>query len=120
MEFNCKICGREEDSERWISDVKKQVEENQICTHCLHWKTQQTLDDTERGNHNFAIVGGVHYTLHPASSGYFKGFGGRKFIFKFFDDESIVECENVWCQGTIPPGYWRDRMPDNAEIINVR
>lgn len=119
MKFNCKICGQEEDSERWISDVKKQVEENQICTHCLHWKEQHILDETERGNHKYAIVNGVHYTLHPDTNiNIFRGFGGSKFIFRFFDDGSEVECRNVWCQGNIPDGYWREQMPDNAEIVN--
>lgn len=110
----CKICGTEEDTARWIDSAANKMREHKMCQNCLHWYEQLQLDKTERGPHGYAIIKGKHYTLLPATNGYFKGFGGRKFIFKFFDDESIVECENVWYQGTVPEGYWKELMPDNA------
>lgn len=112
----CKYCGKEENSERWIPDTKAAIEKEQCCLTCYHWMEQHELDKTERGEHGYAIVNGVHYVLYPHTDAeVFKGFGGRKFTFKFNDGHETI-CDNVWCQGDIPEGYWRDLMPDNATL----
>lgn len=110
--FTCVICGTEENTERWINgDV---LETFQMCQSCNHWREQNELDKTERGEHRYAIINGVHYVLQPHSvAEVFRGFGGRKFNIKFNDGYETM-CDNLWCQGTIPEGYWRDMMPDNA------
>ena len=112
----CKYCGAEEESERWIPDVKTKIEKEEICHSCYHWMEQYDLDKTERGEHGYAIVNGVHYVLCPHTDAeIFRGFGGRKFYFKFNDGYETM-CDNVWCQGVIPDGHWRDLMPDNVTM----
>ena len=112
----CKYCGKEEDSERWIPNTKAAIEKEQCCITCYHWMEQHNLDKTERGEHGYAIVNGVHYVLCPHTDAeIFRGFGGRKFYFKFNDGYETM-CDNVWCQGVIPDGHWRDLMPDNATM----
>ena len=114
--FVCKICGRQEDTERWING--EELEQHKMCTSCNHWREQDVLDHTERGEHGFAIINGVHYVLCPHTDAeVFRGFGGRKFQIKFNDGYETM-CDNLWCQGDIPDGYWRDKMPDNAIFIN--
>jgi hypothetical protein len=113
--FICKICGAEENTERWfnVSDLEK----HQMCQSCNHWREQHELDKYERGEHGYAIFAGTHYTLLPHTDAQiFRGFGGRKFTVKFSDGYETV-CDNVRCQGDIPEGYWRDKMPDNVEFI---
>ena len=61
--FTCKICGESVDSEHYIPETEKKLVENQICTTCLHWKEQHELDQTERGEHNFAIINGLTICL---------------------------------------------------------
>ena len=112
----CKYCGCEEDSERWIPEVKAKIEENEYCMRCYHWSEQMEMDKTERGEHGYAIIGGVHYVLCPHTDT-FKGFYGRKFNIKFNDGYETM-CDNLWCQGEIPEGHWREQMPDNAIFIN--
>ena len=114
----CKYCGAEENSERWIPDVKKAIEKNELCHSCYHWNEQMELDKTKRGEHGYAIVNGTHYVLCPHTDAeVFRGFGGRKFNIKFNDGYETM-CDNLWCQGEIPEGHWREQMPDNAIFIN--
>lgn len=119
-EIICCICGKKEDASRWIDSVGKTLTEHQMCFECNHWRENHELDITERKEHCYAIVDGVHYVLYPASEGntFVKGFGGARFKFEFFDG-TVVECDNVWCQGDISKAhpYWHKLMPDNARII---
>jgi hypothetical protein len=113
--FICKICGLEEDSDRWYNS--NELETHCMCQHCNHWREQHELDRTERGEHGYAIYNGTHYVLKPHTDAVaFKGFGGRKFKVKF-NDGFETECDNMWCQGDIPDGHWRDLMPDNVTYI---
>lgn len=110
--FTCKICGAEENTERWLNGYD--LEEHQMCQRCNHWREQHELDKTKRGEHGYAIFEGTHYVLLPHTDAeVFKGFGGRKFTVKFNDGYETV-CDNMWCQGDIPEGYWREQMPDNV------
>ena len=115
--FTCKICGESVDSEHYIPETEKKLVENQICTTCLHWKEQHELDQTERGEHNFAIINGTHYVLclHTDAQ-VFRGYGGRRFTIKFHDGH-VATCDNLWCQGDIDIDHWRNLMPDNAVFI---
>ena len=113
----CKYCGKEEDTEHWVPETKAALENEECCFSCHHWKTQYELDKTERGEHGYAIIDGTHYVLLPHTDvAIFKGYGGRKFVFKFNDGYETM-CDNVWCQGDIPDGHWRDLMPDNASWV---
>ena len=110
--FICKICGKEENTERWTNG--KELETHQMCQTCNHWREQHELDKTERGEYGYAIFNGVHYVLKPhIDAEVFRGFGGRKFTVMFNDGHETI-CDNMWCQGDIPEGYWREQMPDNV------
>ena len=114
----CSLCGAEEDTERWIPSVAKKIQAFGICQECLFWREQTTLDDTERGPHRWAVINGTHYVLDEHTDAVaFKGFGGHNFRIRFKDGFE-TECDNLWCQGDIPAGYWRDLLPDNAEFVN--
>lgn len=111
MEFECKICHQKEETNNWTNG--KILKEHQLCLECNHWRENHEADVEP---YTYAIVDGGHYRLLPPTNFAFKGFGGRMFTFKF-KDGTIRNCNNVWFQGKIPEGYWRDLMPDNAEII---
>lgn len=115
--ITCCVCGKEENPANWIESMQKELTKHQLCFTCNHWRKQNELDHTTRGEHGYAIVNGGHYTLNKPTNSYFKGFGGRKFKFEFLDG-SVVECDNVWFQGNITDAHphWREIMPDNAEI----
>ena len=117
MKIICKICGAEEESNRWIPETKEEVEKEQMCFSCLHWARQHRLDLTERGEHGWAVINGIHYVLCPHTDlNWPRGMGGAEKRIRFFDGYETI-CDNLWCQGDIPSGHWRDLMPDNAKFI---
>ena len=114
----CRICGKVEDSDRYIPDTKKSIELNECCFRCLHWHDQMMLDAVERGEHKWAVINGTHYVLcEHTDAEVFRGYGGHKFKIRFNDGYETI-CDNLWCQGDIPEGYWRELKPDNAKFIN--
>ena len=71
----------------------------------------------ERGEHGWAVIDGKHYVLLPHTDlNWPRGMGGAKMRIRFFDGYETI-CDNLWCQGEIPSGYWRDLMSDNAKFI---
>lgn len=106
----CHICGKTEDLSQWIN--ANEMHERQMCFECNFWQNNLEADKTRK----WAVINGGHYVLESHTDGYFKGFGGQKFIIRFFDGH-IEECDNLWHQGEIPEGYWREQFPDNAEFI---
>ena len=113
----CKICGTEEESEKWISYTKEKIEEKQMCFNCLHWLEQYYLDCTEREKHGYAIINGIHYVLCPHTDiNWPRGMGGVKKRIRFFDGYETI-CNNIWCQGEVPSGHWKVLMPDNAKFV---
>lgn len=117
MTHICKICGTVEEPTRWIPKMEKQLKERTLCFGCNHWETQRLLDQTERGEHQWAVINGVHYVFLPHTGlEWPRGMGGVNHKIQF-NDGTIVECDNVWCQGNIPEGYWRNIFPDNAKFI---
>lgn len=115
--IKCKICGAEENLDKWNEECKEQLKERQMCFTCNHWQNNYEKD-MAGGTHDYAIFQGKHYRLlgEDECLSPFKGHGGVRFIFKF-KDKAIRECRNVWCQGDIPEGYWREKMPDNVESM---
>lgn len=112
-EIKCKICGSLEDPDQYIPKVYKTLHENHICMSCFHWNEQLLLDREVRGEHEWAVIGGVHYVIRPDdSNAYFKGHGGSEFKIRFFDGTEIIT-HNLWCQGVIPD-TWKDKFPNNA------
>lgn len=114
MKIKCKICGKEEDTSNWLN--REELEKHQMCFDCNFWREKQEID-AQRPEHTWAVIDGVHYYLNPHTDSYFKGFGGRNFRIRF-NDGFETECDNVWCQGDVPEGYWREQFPDNAKFVN--
>lgn len=110
--MKCKKCGKEISFEYLNSDTLKK---HKMCFSCNFWR-EQKIADKKRGAHNWAMIDGTHYVLHPKTNTYFKGFGGRKFNI-VFDDGVEVECENLWCQGE-PGPIWEKEFPNNARFKN--
>ena len=114
MAHYCKICGQYEENTDWNDEYTKMLDEQQLCFTCNHWRQQHEWDK-ERGEHNWAVVGGHHYVLAPHKDSGFRGFYGRMVTVKF-NDGTVKQCDNLWHQGEIHNPYWRELMPDNAEI----
>lgn len=106
----CRICGQEDESEHWSNG--QVMAERHLCQECNFW--QDCLNNDK--NRRWAVINGEHYVLEPHTDDYFKGFGGKEYTIRFFDG-TIVKCDNLWHQGEIPDGYWREQFPDNAEFI---
>lgn len=113
MEITCKICGNKEIPDHWFNG--QEMIEHQMCFLCNFWREKQEID-RKRNPHTWAVINGVHYYLDPPTNSPFQGFGGHNFKIRF-NDGFETECNNLWCQGDIPPGYWRLVFPDNAEFI---
>lgn len=114
MAHICKICGEVEKNDLWGDELKNSLEKEQLCFTCNHWKRQHELDK-ERGEHNWAVVNGNHYVLLPHTDSGFRGFDGHMVSVKFYDG-TVKKCDNLWHQGEINHPYWKEIMPDNAEI----
>lgn len=114
--LKCGICGAEEHLNKWNEETKTELCDNLMCFECNFWRSQHEKD-IEIGEHDYAILDGVHYRLLKEDpNSYFKGYGGRKVVFKF-KDGTVKECRNVWCQGDISK-HWRTVMPDNVDEID--
>ena len=111
--IKCKICGKEEDVDHWTNAAE--MTHHQMCFKCNFWREKMELD-SKRDKHTWAVINGEHYYLEPHTDGYFKGFGGRKFRIRFNDGFETV-CDNLWYQGEVPEGYWREQFPDNATFL---
>lgn len=86
---------------------------NKLCFTCNFW--------TEKVRKKYAStsvrINQIHYFIdvNEERKSHCKGFGGAKFVIKFFDGR-IVTTTNLWCQGTVPDDF-RNDLPDNAEFI---
>ena len=112
--IKCKICGKEEDVSHWTNT--DEMIKHQMCFHCNFWREKKEIDENS-DYHTWAMINGTHYYLNPHTDHYFKGFGGRKFRIRFNDGFETV-CDNLWCQGEPPEGYWREQFPDNATFVD--
>lgn len=112
----CKICGAEVDSDRYVEDTRKELEEHQMCFYCNFWR-DMLEKDAKRPPHTWCVIDGTHYTIEPDEPGsYFQGFGGREFTIEF-NDGTTVTTHNLWCQNE-PGEHWKDKFPDNAKFVD--
>jgi hypothetical protein len=111
MEITCKLCGQE-DNCKWLEPVRSRMISKQHCFYCNHW--DEIAERFEAGE-QFVFVEGKSY-MDGGNKSSLKGFGGRKFIIKFFNG-TILESTNLWTQGIIPERF-RTRLKDNAEFTN--
>lgn len=113
---NCKICGAEIDSDRYVQDTKKELDEHQMCFNCNFWR-DMLEKDAKRPPHTWCMINGTHYVIEPDEPGsYFQGFGGREFTIEF-NDGTVVTTHNLWCQSE-PGEHWKDKFPDNAKFVD--
>lgn len=118
--ITCKICGKQEELRQYDDIYAGILNDAQMCHTCHHWHSQMKYDQEERGEHRWAIIDGQHFALLPSDSqSSFRGFNGREFRIRFNDGYETT-CSNLWHQGDIPAGYWRNLMPDNAQFVTER
>ena len=120
--IKCRICGKIEFLDHWDKKTQRQLWWHRVCFTCNHWRIQHKLDRRKRGKYGYAVVDGTHYTLGPTPPKDVRwpvGHGGSLFKFRF-NDGTVRECQNVWCQGDLKNAhpYWRQVIRDNATIIN--
>lgn len=108
----CSVCGSPF-STNYFDDVKQELLRRHMCFHCNFWQ-----DLAERNHERHVRVDGKHYTIGDKNAGKseFRGFGGRAFKIRFFDERGEVETTNLWHQGDIPI-HFQKVMPNNAEFV---
>ena len=110
----CKICGKEIQY-HYLPKIEKELKANHLCFDCNFWFEKEKFHIPEN-EHKWCVVDGIHYIVGDENSNsYFRGFGGAH-VRIHFNDGTTVDSTNLWCQGDVPQGYWRDRMPDNATL----
>lgn len=75
--------------------------------------TDRRLTSDER----LVIAGGCAYSIGSAADDP-KGFGGSRWLIRFHDGR-IVTTDSLWHLGGIPT-EWREQLPDNAELGEIR
>lgn len=109
--IKCEICGRV------FHKVCHAEPFDKVCdsSECFHKKFWLEIIK-EKDEH--VIINGICYYLdkaRPMSDSPFRGYGGREFKIKLHTGEIIVT-NNLWHNGEVPKEF-RDRLPDNAELV---
>jgi len=112
---SCKICGDREQA-YYTDDIRNRMVSRQLCFTCLFWTEHIENHDDQ----TVVIVKGVRYHMAPEDDkpgrGVGRGFGGSRFVIRFFDGREVVST-NLWCQGGIPERF-KSQLPDNAEFVS--
>lgn len=99
--MKCIICGKEIEKSQYANAILCSSE----CFTVDFWN--EVLDDTA------IIINGECYHDAGETNSYWKGFGGRHFKIQM-DDGRIIETENLWGQGKVPP---ERGVKDNAKFL---
>ena len=106
----CKYCKKEKPLPFIPAEVAYLLAGNR-CFDCDFWYKLSVMADDP----GMVRVGGEHYHI---GSEYEKennrGFGGRKFVIKFFCGKTVTT-ENLNYNGVVPE-EWKKLSPDNAEF----
>ena len=86
---------------------------HKMCFKCDHFRLVKLTANNDK---NRMIINHSSYHVVPDNNGFSKGFGGREFKIKRFDNPNVIVTHNLWHQGEIPK-IWRDEIPDNAVFI---
>jgi hypothetical protein len=88
------------------------------CFDCYHWDSIYNKKNYDPDNNYYVrLDNGDHYIFDknrpivPQSSTL--GCGGQLFTIEFYDTDTFVQTNNLWCQGQMPK-YWQDKYPPNA------
>lgn len=115
--IHCQICGADE-ALHWDPQTEAQLRAHQMCFRCNFWR--EKVEWRAANNPKAAVIHGRHFMVEPAVKTELHkrelGYGGQPFTIRFHDGR-VERTNNLWHQGTIPNGYWRDRLPDNAEFV---
>jgi hypothetical protein len=111
--IKCRICGKKEDTERWIKSAGDEMRKEKLCFTCNYWNGHAK----EAASLKSVRAKGIHYWIgNEGSNESMRGFSGRRFKIKFKDGR-VVETTNLWYQGEIPE-HFKKHLPDNAEFVN--
>ena len=114
--MKCKICGKEDDPDRYYDDFGVLMKKKQLCFNCVLWE-RRLEEDAKLPPHTYCVIDGTHYVIEPdAPNAPFQGFGGARFQIEFNDGHKVIT-HNLWCQGDIPE-HFKDKFPDNAKFEN--
>jgi hypothetical protein len=112
--YTCKNCGKRVKTSGWEDDLFTA----RLCFECYFWLPKTHMDEDADSVRLPLRASGVHYTaIMDKAAHYFKGFGGAVFVFEFFNGR-IIQCGNVWHQGTIPT-KWQEKLPDNGRFLSA-
>lgn len=98
---------------------------DETCHRCTRWveRIRWSTTNTVPGEPDVTIarVDGWHYFINPAAHDLDRrllGCNGKEFTFHFTDGRTLTS-NDVWSEGEIPARF-RDRLPDNAVIVDPR
>jgi endogenous inhibitor of DNA gyrase (YacG/DUF329 family) len=106
--LQCIICGKEIEKSSYSHKIICSSE----CFHIDFWNDNVEIKDDPKV---VRVNGEQYYIGKENSHSLFRGFGGSKYIIKFFDGREVVST-NLWYNGKIPDSH-KELLPDNAEFI---
>ena len=106
--MKCVICNKEIEKSSYYDKIICSSE----CFMIDFWNEKVN----DKNNINVVRAEGEQYYIgNENNNNSFRGFGGRKFVVKFFDGREVVST-NLWYNGAIPEDF-KERLLDNAEFV---
>lgn len=105
------------------------LEDGQICMSVPAGQEQRAIGNIKRSRHNhwsaiaaraddrLVVADSTAYSIGSADD-YPKGFGGTRWSIRFHDGRVVVT-DSLWHMGKVPP-EWREQLPDNAMLLELR
>lgn len=122
---NCVECGHMFRTQ-YLDSVKARLIANHTCHACDFWREKVRWKEQNDPVRKCVRVNGQHYVFDATAASItdprelrWAGHGGHVFRIKFHDDKNVVVTNNLWFQGRIP-AHFAERLPDNAEFVNLK
>lgn len=109
----CVDCGQR-DLLGWEDRTREKLEATGLCFDCLHWAQARKAMAGKSWKH--FVSKGSFYTIGDTYEG--GGFGGTRWHVTW-PCGHVEDTKNLWHGGDVPE-HWRERLPDNAELVSVR
>ena len=107
--MNCVICNKKITASKFCNKILCSSE----CFTIDYWNDMILKKD----NPNIVRIDGNQYIIgRETDPEYPRGYGGRKFHIRFFDNR-LATTTNLWHQGEIPFEY-KISLPDNAMFVD--